>query len=240
MKFTKFIVLITFLLFLATEVNWAQSIEIVEADKEVVGTIGSKINNSFKIRNRSDKTILLRVKRADKQISSGQSNYFCWGEDCFDNDVDLLPRSIILEPGQTTSKFNSVLQAGITEAQSTVKYVFYDKNNPSDAVEFEVLYKVLEKNPKSLMLKNKNIQISNVYPNPVSNSASIDYNILNDEKDVKIVLHNVLGGKVGEYELSAFDQSLVINTEELNPGVYFYSVYIDNDNTITKKFIIKR
>ena len=240
MKFTKFIVLLAFLIFLGHGLSRAQSIEIVETDKEVVGTIGSKINSNFKIRNRSDKPILLTVKRADKQIGSGQSNYFCWGEDCYDTDVDILPRSIILEPGQTTTKFNSVLLAGITEAQSSVKYVFYDKNNPIDAVEFEVLYKVLEKRPKSLMLKNKNIRISNVYPNPVSNSASIDYSILNNEKDVKIVLHNVLGGKVGEYELSSFDQSLVINTEELNPGVYFYSVYIDNDNAITKKFIIKR
>ena len=240
MKFTKFIVLLIFLFLLAPEVNWAQSIEIVEAKKEVVGTIGSKINNNFKIRNRSNKTILLRVKRADKQIGTGQSNYFCWGEECYTDDTDLLPRSIVLEPGQTTSKFNSILLAGITEAQSTVKYVFYDKNNPTDAVEFEVLYKVFENKPKSLMLKNKNIQISNVYPNPVSTSASIDYNILNDEKEVKIVLHNVLGGKVGEYELSSFDQSLKIDTEELNPGVYFYSLYIDNDNAITKKFIIKR
>lgn len=240
MKFTKFIVLLIFLFFFALDFNLAQSIEIVEAQKEVIGTIGSKINNNFKIRNRSDKPILLTVKRAEKQISSGQSHYFCWGDDCFDTKVDLLPRSIMLEPGQTTSKFNSVLLAGITEAQSTVTYVFYDKNNPLDAVEFEVLYKVLEKKPKSLMLNNKNIQISNVYPNPVSNSAAIDYSILNDEKDVKIVLHNVLGGKVGEYELSSFDQSLVINTEDLNPGVYFYSVYIDNDNAITKKFIIKR
>ena len=240
MKFTKFIAIVFLFFFFVNASTIAQSIEIVEAEKEVIGTIGSQINNNFKIRNRSDKPVLLSVRRVDKQISSGQSNYFCWGEDCFDARVDLLPRSVVLEPGQTTSKFNSVLLTGINEAQSRVKYVFYDKNNPIDAVEFEVLYKVLEKKPKSLMLKNKNIQISNVYPNPVSNSASIDYNIINDEKDVKIVLHNVLGGKVGEYELSSFDQSLVINTEDLNPGVYFYSVYIDNDNAITKKFIIKR
>ncbi|MDN5212140.1 T9SS type A sorting domain-containing protein [Fulvivirgaceae bacterium BMA12] len=240
MKFTKFIVLYILLLWLVPEINQAQSIEIVKADKEAVSTIGSKINSNFKIRNRSDKPILLKVKRIDKQIGSGQTNYFCWGEECYDATVDVMPRSIILEPGQTTSKFNSVLLAGITEAQSSVKYVFYDKNNPTDAVEFEVLYKVLEKKPQSLLLKNKNIKISNVYPNPVSSFAAIDYNILNDDKDIKIVLHNVLGGKVGEYELSAFDESLVISTEELNPGVYFYSVYIDNDNAITKKFIIKR
>lgn len=240
MKFTKFIVLSIFLFLLAPQICKAQSIEIVETNNEVVGTIGSTLNNTFKIRNRSNKTILLSVKRTDMQISSGQSNYFCWGEDCFDEEVDVMPRSVLLEPGQTTSKFNSVLLAGITEAQSSVKYVFFDKNNPADAAAFEVLYKVFEKKPKSLMLKNKNIQISNVYPNPVSNSAAIDYNIINDEKEVKIVLHNVLGGKVGEYELSSFDKSLEINTEDLNPGVYFYSVYIDNDNAMTKKFIIKR
>lgn len=223
-----------------TNVSVAQSLEIVQADNEVIGVIGSKISSNFKIRNRSNKNIQLKIKRTDKQISSDQSNYFCWGEDCFDETVDLLPKSIILEPGQTTSKFITVLDAGITEAQSTVTYVFYDKNNPVDAVESEVLFKVMEKKPRTILLKNKNIQISNVYPNPVRDFAAIDYNILNDDKEIKILVHNVLGGIVGEYELNAIDKSLVIDTQDFNPGVYFYSVFIDNDNAITKKFIIKR
>ncbi len=218
----------------------AQSLEIVQADEEVIGTIGSQISSNFKIRNRSNKTILLKIKRTDRQISSGQTNYFCWGEECYDKAVDLLPRSIVLEPGQTTSKFKTVLEAGITEAQSMVTFRFYDKNNPSDAVEKELMFKVMEKKPRTILLKNKNIQISNVYPNPVNDFAAIDYNIINDDKEVKILVHNVLGGTVGEYELNSIDKSLVINTEELKPGVYFYSVFIDNDNAITKKFIIKR
>lgn len=223
-----------------TSTSLAQSLEIVQADDEVIGSIGSQITSNFKIRNRSNKTVLLKIKRSDKQISSGQTNYFCWGEECFSKSVDVMPRSIILEPGQTTSKFKTVLEAGITAAQSMVTFTFYDKNNPADAVEREVMFKVMEKKPTSILLKNKNIQISNVYPNPVKDFAAIDYNILNDEKEIKILVHNVLGGTVGEYELNSIDKSLVINTEDLKPGVYFYSVFIDNDNTVTKKFIIKR
>ncbi len=233
--------LITTLLFLWLGASVAaQSIEIIEADEKVVGTIGAKLDAHFKIRNRSNKTILLKIRRADKQISSGSSNYFCWGDECFNKQTDQMPNSIILAPGQTTSKFSSVLLAGITEAQSTVKYQFFDKNNPEDMVEYEVFYNVFEKRPDAILLKNRNIQISNVYPNPVREFAAIDYNILDDDKDIKIVLHNVLGGIVHEYELSTREHSLVIRTEDLNPGVYFYSVYIDNDNVITKKFIIKR
>ena len=228
------------LLWCAPSITNAQSIEIVEADHEVVGTIGATLHANFKIRNRSDKTILLSIRRAEKQIGSGNINYFCWDQECFEKNADMLPRSIELQPGQTTSKFRSILIAGITESQSTVKYEFYDKNNPEDIAGTEVLFKVVEKKPAAILLKNKNIQISNVYPNPVKDFAAIDYSILDDEKEIKIVIHNVLGGAVGEYQLSSFEKSIVINTEDLNPGVYFYSVYIDNDNAITKKFILKR
>jgi hypothetical protein len=233
-------ILLFLLVWLLPEFALAQSIEIVEADKEIVGTIGSELNAHLKIRNRSDHPILLKVRRVENQISTGETSFFCWGNDCFDKEVELLPSSIILQPGQTTSKFTSTLIAGITEGHSNVKYQFYDRNNPDDFVEEEVFYKIVEKKSTATLLKNKNIHISNIYPNPVKDFAVIDYNILDDEKEIKIVVHNVLGGSVGEYQLSVFENSVVINTEDLSPGVYFYSVYIDNDNAITKKFILKR
>ena len=217
----------------------AQSLEVL-TDSEVVGVIGAKITTHIKLRNNSSKTIHVRVKRVERQLSTGQSNYFCLGGDCYTTSTKLLPKIITLKPGQTTSSFKSILKAGISESESTVKYVFYNNDNPADETEFEVLYSIIENKPKSQLLRNNSISMTNVYPNPVNTFAIIDYNIIKNGIVAKIIVHNVLGGNVGEYQLQRRDNNLKINTADFKPGVYFYSVYVDNENIATKKFIIKR
>ncbi len=217
----------------------AQSLEVL-TDSEVVGLIGAKITTHIKLRNNSSKTIHVRVKRVEQQLSTGQSNYFCLGGDCYTPSTKLLPKIITLKPGQTTHNFASILKAGISESESSVKYVFYNNDNPADETEFEVLYNVIEYRPKSQLLRNNSISMTNVYPNPVNAFAIIDYNIIKSGIDAKIIVYNVLGGDVGEYQLQRRDNNLKINTADFKPGVYFYSVYVDNENIATKKFIIKR
>ncbi|MDN5200476.1 T9SS type A sorting domain-containing protein [Fulvivirgaceae bacterium BMA10] len=218
----------------------AQSLEIIDSSEEVVGVIGTELRADIKIRNISDKAIFLKVRRVESHISTGEKNYLCLNGDCFDASVDLIPRTIKLDPNETIEGFASVLEAGIAESESRVKYIFYDRNNPNDAIEYEQMFKVLEEKPKSLLLNNKNIQISNVYPNPIHQVAFINYQLLNREANAKIVIHNVLGSIVGEYALSPFESRIKIETAEFNPGVYFYTLYLDNDNILTKKFIKER
>ncbi len=235
MKITRFIILFLFIHTLAD----AQSIEVL-TDSEVVGVIGSKISTNIKLRNNSKKTIHVRVKRVERQLSTGQSNYFCWGDDCYTVGTTLLPKIITLKPGQTTTHFKSVLKAGISESESAVKYIFYNNDNPTDETEFEVLYNIIDNKPKSLLLRNHSISMTNVYPNPVNTFAIIDYNIIKNGISAKIIVYNVLGGNVGEYQLQRHDTNLKIHTADFKPGVYFYSVYVDNENIATRKFIVKR
>lgn len=234
----KIIKLIILFLFVHAFVN-AQSLEVL-TDSEVVGVIGSKIKTNITLRNNSNKTIHFRVKRMERQLSTGQSNYFCWGGECYNTNTKLLPKIITLKPGQTTSNFSNILKAGISESESTVKYIFYNKDNPVDETEFEVLYSIIEHKPKSQLLRNNSISMTNVYPNPVNTFAIIDYNIIKNGISAKIIVHNVLGGTVGEYQLQRHENNLKIGTADFKPGVYFYSVYVDNENIATRKFIIKR
>jgi hypothetical protein len=49
----------------------------------------------------------------------------------------------------------------------------------------------------------------------------------------------VLGNVVGEYTLVKDARRLNISTLELTSGVYFYALYVDGKNLVTRKLIIK-
>lgn len=90
-----------------------------------------------------------------------------------------------------------------------------------------------------LLFSNNKISISSVYPNPASAYASIDYSLAANANSAKIILCNVLGNVVGEYTLSKEARRLNISTVELTSGVYFYALYVDGKNVVTRKLIIK-
>ena len=43
-----------------------------------------------------------------------------------------------------------------------------------------------------------------------------------------------------EFILKPLEKELKIPTIEYNPGVYFYTLYIDGEGVITKKLVIRR
>ncbi len=102
------------------------------------------------------------------------------------------------------------------------------------------MYVIEDQNSKKILFHNKDIQISNVYPNPVANFAFFNYTLNTKKKGAKIVIHDVLGSVIAEYDLPPYDSKIKISTNELNSGIYFYTLKVDNDNLITKKLVIKR
>ena len=70
--------------------------------------------------------------------------------------------------------------------------------------------------------------------------AFMDYELAREEIKAKLVIHNILGSPVGELELPHAESRAKISVEELPPGVYFYTVYLDNEGVITKKLIVRR
>ena len=82
--------------------------------------------------------------------------------------------------------------------------------------------------------------LKDVYPNPVVDHALVDYKILNDQIEAKIIIHNILGNNQGEYDLSSSENLLRIPAEGLSPGIYFYTLYINNEGVLTRKLIVKK
>lgn len=218
----------------------AQNFEVAETTQVFKGKVGEKVIAQIPIKNLSDRSIQLVVKRLDKVIGTSQTTYFCWDGQCQPSNQDILPVSKKLSAHETSLKLESVLESGLVPGISSVKYLIYNRDNPSEAVEYEVNYTIEENDEGKLLFSSADVKLKDIYPNPVTEYAVIDYELINENTNAKIVLHNVLGSIVGEYVLAPYENKLKINTDEFNPGVYFYTLYLDNDGVITHKLIIRK
>lgn len=217
-----------------------QDFEIItDQDEVVIGRVNETISTPIRIKNISDKPIYVFIDRIEKVVGSTQTTSFCWGEDCYEASIERLPLSKRIEPGEVSHAFVSVLQSGLVEGYSTVKYNIYTRSNKQEVVSHEVTYSVEGNRNSQTLYSSIALTFNEIYPNPVREFAIINYKINDPETEAKVMLHNVLGSVVGTYELPALEQVLKIDTKEFNPGVYFYTLFIDGDGILTKKLIIR-
>ncbi len=227
-------------LFAIATVSYSQSLQVVETKYSHNVKIGDEIRTVIRLKNLSENAVHVLVRREEAQIGSSQKTYFCWDGDCEEKSVDRTYISHIIEPGQILESFSSVFETGLNETSSTIKYVFYNRDDPSDLVEVRLTYSVKEKISSGLLYKSNDIQLSDIYPNPVTDIAYVDYHITNEDTEAEIVLHNLLGSLVAKFDLNPVERELKIDTNELKPGVYFYTLYVDKEGKVTKKMLVRR
>jgi hypothetical protein len=216
----------------------AQNFEISGLQDAYRGSLGDLIRAPLYFKNKTDKPITLILRKAETQIGSTQKNLFCIDNNCLDQRTeDYILR---IEPGQTVQNFSIGLEAGLVEGFSAVKYIVYNKSNPSETTQIEVNFIVEGRNEKSSIYTSRFITIHDVYPNPVTDYANIEYQLHDDQVKTKIVIHNILGNAVTQYELPYSEIRIKILAEQFNAGIYFYTLYIDNEGVMTRKLIVKK
>ncbi len=203
------------------------------------GGIGEEIEGSIVITNTTDEILQLGIKRVDATIGTSQKTWFCVNDECERTDAGSILRFDIA-PGESFQGFRSYLESGLAEGYSVIRYQIYDRLNSTNEIEIEVNYNVEDSERSTAIFMSKQLIINDVYPNPVSEFAIIDYAILDPETDAKIILHSLLGSVIGEYKLQPLETNLKINADGFNPGVYFYTLYVDNDGLMTRKLIVRK
>ena len=99
---------------------------------------------------------------------------------------------------------------------------------------------VEEKAAKANIYTSRNITIQDVYPNPANEHAYVDYKILNDRIKARILIHNILGTLISEYNLPIIENKIKIRTEELSSGIYFYTLSVDDEGVLTRKLVVDK
>jgi hypothetical protein len=232
----RFPLFCAFMLFALT--SFCQSFEMIGLQEGYKGSIGETIKAPVRFRNISEKPIILIIRKLQEQIGSTQRNFYCLDGNCLEERVtDYIVR---LEPGQILSNLQVGLEGGLVPGGSFVKYIAFNKANPAHAIEFDLNFNIEEKPQKENIYQSNLITLRDVYPNPTIDYAFVNYNLLSDRTKAKIRVHNILGNIVGEYDLSVSETLLRIKTEDLNAGIYFYTLYMDNESVMTRKLIVKK
>lgn len=226
-----------FFCFLATGLA-AQSFEVGEVQDVYRTYIGETVKVPLRLTNTTEKPLSLIIRRISATLGGTQKNYFCPDNNCLDQRIeDFVVR---LEPRQSLADFVIALDAGLANGISSVKYVVFNRNNSAESYEFELNFAVEERSSKQDIFTHPQIVLHDVYPNPVVDYAYVNYNMINDDVEAKIIIHNILGNPIDEYNLTASENRVKIRAESMSAGIYFYTLYLDNEGVVTRKLIVKK
>lgn len=226
------------LLLIGWSSGFAQSLEFIDRQDSYLATVGETINIPLRIKNTTDKAQYYIIRKVYSDLGTTQKGYFCIGKDCLEHGMDEFSKR--LEPGETLEGLAYTMETGMVTGQNSFKFEVFPRGNPSAAVEHNVAVNVEEKRAKALVFQSKDITIHDVYPNPVSDLAFIDYTIHNEQVKAKVVIHNILGRTMNETDLPNAETRIKIQADELTTGVYFYTLYLDNNGVLTRKLIVRK
>ncbi len=216
----------------------AQEVRVLSEAVDFRGDIGSVHRKTILLQNESIQTKTYFLKNLRGGIGSSQKVKICLGDQCFDPKRDLSKIQLKLAPGEIFTDFYLEFEMGITETRGSFDLLFVNVENMRDSFVVEAKYDV--KSSSKDEFYHKSISISEIYPNPSSRIAQLDYEILDPKSKAKITINSFIGNPIAEYELDPSRSSLVINVTDFQPGVYFYTLFVDNKNVVTKKLQVKK
>ncbi len=216
----------------------AQQFDVNFPSEYIQASIGESKQALLKIRNNDSKALTLIVRKIQSSLGSTQKSYYCLNGIC--NDTKTEEIAIRLEPGQVLTDLYIALDAGLLPAVSSLRYSVYNKANPVESVEFDLNMMVNEITERKSIYDSKFITLHDVYPNPAIETAHIDYKIYQNEPTYSITIRNLLGNVMSRYTLETIDTKLKIRTDDLNTGIYFFTLYIDNEGVMTRKMMVKK
>lgn len=214
-----------------------QTPEIVDRQDSYQVAISETVKIPLKIRNTTDKPQFYII-RVVAELGTSQKGYFCLGDDCLEPGMTEVSKRI--EPGETLKLLTYTLETGLITGSSTLHFEVFPKGSFGHGVEHDINVTIEEKRARELVFQSRDITINDVYPNPVSDQAFIDYRLHNEAVKAKVVIHNVLGRNMSETGLPFYETRIKLDADNLTTGVYFYTVYLDNDGVLTRKLIVRK
>ena len=216
----------------------AQQVHVLSEGVDFSGKIGSSQRKTVILHNESaqPKTYLLRNIKGS--IGSSQKMRICLGDQCFDPKKDLAKVMLKLAPGEIYTDLYLEFELGIAETLGSFELVFVNSEALRDFFVVEAKYSVSSELKSDFL--NKDVKLGDIYPNPSNRVAQLDYTVVNPKAKAKITVTSFIGNPIAEYDLDPTRNSLVIHVADFQPGVYFYTLFVENKNVVTKKLQVKK
>jgi hypothetical protein len=237
----KKLILITALAFLTITIN-AQSLALLEPMTQVNGTVAElgatgELVAEWGVQNISENFLEVRAKRSVQQNVQGAINYFCWGV-CFDENTNVSPVSVNqdMNAGDINHTFYAHYRPQNNAGEAIIQYCFFNAADPTDETCQTVSYCV--DCVQSVSELNTEIEVGEIYPNPLKGLGSISYNLPSTPKNAKFVIYNMVGEVVKESAVTSKNGILFINGADFESGIYLYSIQMDGKSSAMKKLVV--
>lgn len=216
----------------------AQQVRVLSEVVDFSGEIGSSQRKTVILQNESNQVKTYLLKNIRGSVGSSQKVKICLDDQCFDPKKDLTKITLKLAPGEIHTGLYLEFEMGIAETRGSFDLFFVNAENIRENFVVEARYEVASASLKKI--SHKDINLSEIYPNPSNRIAQLDYELVNPKAKAKISINSFIGNPIAEYELDPERNSLVINVTDFQPGVYFYTLFVDNKNVVTKKLQVKK
>lgn len=207
---------------------------------EFRGDLGSTQRKTVILQNETNQAKTYLLKNLRGNIGSSQRVRICIGDQCYDPKKDLAKIKLTLEPGELLTDLYLDFDMGIVETRGSFDLSFVNESNLRDLFVVEARYEVDDPAIKVDEFDYKDIILSDVYPNPSVRMAQFDYSFKNKSVKARISINSFIGNPIADYELDPERNTLPINVSDFNPGIYFYTLFLDNKNIVTKKLVVKK
>lgn len=215
---------------------YSQSLEAIDPQEVVEGTVEDELlQETFDVRNNSEQTIFVKVRRVETSTIEGTLNYFCWFQ-CYSPSTDVSPTSIAIAPGESVSNFYADYQPQGNAGSSYVNYCFFDENNPTDETCVTIEYRVGE---ITAVNEADLVTVGNPQPNPAVDITQIPYVLKESNKGAALVVYNIVGSEIKRQAISGTSGNITLDVSDLQAGVYIYSFYNDNRLLASSRLVVR-
>lgn len=203
-----------------------------------IGASGN-LEVAWAMQNMSANSLSVRCRREIISAVPGSTNYFCWGV-CFQESTDVSPVGVAVPMAaeQTNNSFFGHYKPNGNAGQSTIRYCFFDNNNPTDEFCETVTYCVDVANCIVGVEENAGAKLEAVSPNPTSGMTVLRYTLPSASKSAQVVVYSITGALVKSESLISRQGMVVFDAGELGAGVYLIGVSVDGQPGAMQKLVV--
>lgn len=241
----KLILLFASVLFISTSIN-AQDLYLSWEGKTLGETItvwgepsANEIEFHALVHNNTGNGINVKVRRNQIEMVDNTQSQIYWGA-LLSPVMDESPNYKLILPGEETGAddFFGRYTPNSKIGSSIVEYMFFNKDNEDQNVKITVKYWASPEGIAEEAMKGGSI--SDIYPNPASQNVNLDYKFTNAVNTAQVRIVNLLGVVVQDMYVDPDGSQLTIDISDLETGVYFYTLLVNDDVYKTKKLVVKK
>ena len=232
--------LLTLFLLLAVSTSFAQSFECEEGTDVVVWKESTETDIAIylHINNTSQLNRNVHVTRNVTQDLAGSANYFCFGTNCYDPNTSQSSQSVAIAPGGSDDSFVFHLAPAGNNGTFVAEYTFYNESNQNDALVVTITVNTTPTGQHEVNVTHNTINL--IAPNPAAEFTTVDYSTNEGFENASIEVYNMLGAKVKTVEVFETNGSQIVETSDLQSGVYMMNLMVDGRIVSTKRLIVNR